>query len=224
MKKMMITLIGLLIVGCFTVSEKTVKDFIVIRDSIKNEIIQSADNVQNKIEAITQNYKNQINNETASIVTSSENMQVQEAGIGEIFGCTPSKPKPMETTEIKPSVQETPPVPEKPIVVEKPIDIKKIEKATIIDVKTSSSLVKGRVMITSWKVKLNKTSIDKVKKGAKVRIFIDYCYYESGKIEKDGTVSFDIGWHPPIKGKVGVSLFTPNNGSGIQHCSMLIRI
>jgi hypothetical protein len=86
-------------------------------------------------------------------------------------------------------------------------------------------------MFTKLNVELNKEGLDKVKKGAKVRIFIDYCYYESDKIEKDGTISFNIKWHPPltpVKGKIGVSLFmqtnTPEISSGIQYCSITIKI
>ena len=85
-------------------------------------------------------------------------------------------------------------------------------------------------MFTKINVELNEEGLNKVKEGAKVRIFIDYCYYESGEIASDGTVVFNIDWHPPlapVEGKVGMSLFmqtnTPEIGSGIQYTSMVVN-
>jgi len=220
MKKIIVVLFGILLVSCFTVSEQTVKDMIVVRDSVKLEIEQKILQLQKQILSTANVYK-----EYESAKKDYDNIQVQTAGVGEIFGCTPSKPT--QPIVVKPP-EVTHPVAQTPPVIEEKPQVKKVEKPAIIDVKSSSKLVNGRMIMNSWKVKLNKLGIDKVKKGAKVRIFIDYCYYESGQLEKDGTVTFNINWHPPVKGKIGVALFmqtnTPQIGSGVQYCSIVMNV
>jgi len=239
MKKYLLVALMAFVIGCFSSSPKIIKDIINGSDSIKNSFESELVRIDNEIKSISQSYKvearmeNKVEtkvNETTII----DNPQVMEARLGDTFGCTPKKSEQSKgevTRKIEPLIS----VPQKPVVQTPIVPVVKVTpksaKSAIISVKKEWSLVDGRMMFTKWNVKLNKTALDKVKLGAKVRIFIDYCYYESDKIEKDGTVSFNIEWHPPLaptKGKIGVSLFmqlnTPEIGSGIQYCSTIIKI
>ena len=237
MKNYLLVAIVAFVIGCFSSSPRIIKDVITGSDSIKNSFESELVRIDNEIKSISQSYKVEAKMENkvetkVKETTIIDNPQVMEARLGDTFGCTPKKSEESKGEIIR-KIGSPIQVPQKPVVVEKPKPkvTPKSAKPAIISVKNDWTLVDGRMMFTKWNVKLNKAGLDKVKKGAKVRIFIDYCYYESNKIEKDGTVSFNIEWHPPLaptKGKIGVSLFmqldTPEIGSGIQHCSIVIKI
>jgi hypothetical protein len=232
MKKYFITLLLGFVIGCFASSPKVTTNVISTTESIKNRIELKVTEIKEEINMISQSYKPQ----TAAVkevkIEDVNDQKIIKAGIGN-FGCSPDKPE--KVYIIKPMS-----VPQKSIEKAKPkskvVKVKTVRKSrqskpAIISVKQDWSLVDGRMMFTTWKVKLNKAGLDKVKMGARVRIFIDYCYYESDEIQKDGTVTFNIAWHPPLaptKGKIGVSLFlqlnVPEIGSGIQYCSTIIKV
>jgi hypothetical protein len=217
MKKYLAVAVLSFILGCFWSSPKVVIDIVRGADSIKSNIETGMTKLEDEIKSLSETYKVEASKQAKVY----ENTQVMQAG----FACTPEKPKPKE--EPKPEVV-------KPVEPAKPTPAPQVVapaavKPRIVSVKAEQNLVAGRMMITKMNIKLNKEALDKVKKGAKVRIFIDYCYYESDKIESDGTVGIYIGWHPPLKpvnGKVGVSLFMQTNnpeiGSGVQYTSIII--
>ena len=232
MKKYLLVAVMAFVVGCLSSSPKIIKDIINGNDSIRSSVESELVRIKSEIKIISQFYEVKATSESKTEAkiketSSIDEPQVIKAGFGDTFGCTPKKPL-EETKKIEkpePSVVPTQvaPTPVVPVV--------KVAKPSIINVKSEATLVDGRLMMTKWNVKLNKEALDKVKKGAKVRIFIGYCYHESDKIESDGTVSFNIEWHPPLsrtEGKIGVSLFmqtnTPEIGSGIQYCSTVINI
>jgi len=231
MKKYLVISLLSFILGCFASSPKVAINIISTADFVKSSIELELSKLENEIKLISQSYKVEETTESKVEIKIKEtiivdNVQVIEAGFGDIFGCTPSKPVEEPKKEVKPSVPQTQVTPDLAVKV-----VPRVAKPNIVSVKNESTLVNGKMLLTKWNVKLNKEGLDKVKKGAKVRIFIGYCYYESGKIEKDGTVSFNIEWHPPLsrtEGKIGVSLFmqlnTPEIGSGIQYCSTVINI
>jgi hypothetical protein len=243
MKKYLAVALVSFIIGCFSSSPNLVKNFTDGVDTIRGSFVKSEisridkeiSTIDSKIELILQSYKVEDSKESKTETKIKEtiivsNQQPLEAGFGNIFGCTPSKPPEEIKKEVKIIPVEPPPSPPVPTVIFSPA-AKIIVKSAIISVKNQSTLVNGKIILNKWNVKLNKEGLNKVKKGAKVRIFIGYCYYESDKIEKDGTVSFNIEWHPPLnraEGKIGVSLFmqtnTPDIGSGIQYCSTIIRV
>lgn len=229
MKKYLVIAVFSFILGCFASSPKLAIDIVRTADSIKTNIELELTRLEDEIKLISHFYKTEVSKEARIEIKSEKlttDIQVMEAGLGDIFGCSPTKPK--EPKKLEPQVTPTPPMkvtPTQPVKV-----IAEVTKPKIISVKAVQNSVDGRMMFTKVNVKLNKQGLDKVKKGAKVRIFIDYCYYESDKIESDGTIGFDIGWHPPLKpvnGKVGVSLFMQTNnpeiGSGVQYASIIVN-
>ena len=120
----------------------------------------------------------------------------------------------------------------KPVEIEKKIEIilserlekpiyKEIEKPQIISKPAIISVKKeGNI----WKVTLNQIGKSLIKKGVRIRIFIDYCYYES----EHGSNMIKIDWHPPNINRVGVALFqqtdNPEIGSGKTFCSAILNI
>ena len=216
MKKYLVVAVLSFILGCFATSPRIAVDIINRADSVRDNIELQLSKIKSEIASVSLSYKTEL----------SQNRTAKESNIGDTpvmlagFGCKPTKPKEPE----KPKPPEVKPEP-------KPVELTPaVSKPKIISVRGEQNLVSGRMMFTKMKVELNKEGLDKVKKGAKVRIFIDYCYYESDKIESDGTVGFNIDWHPPlapVKGKIGVSLFMQTNnpeiGSGIQYTSMVVN-
>lgn len=55
---------------------------------------------------------------------------------------------------------------------------------------------------SEWEVNLNESAIKLIKSGAKVRLHVDYCWYE-GKLE-DNRVIFKPDWHPGGRVSVGI--------------------
>ena len=236
MKKYLLVAIVAFVVGCLSSSPKIIKDVINGTDSIRSSFESEISRIDNEIKLISQSYKVKavVENKTETKESNiSYDSKVIEAGSAEIFGCSPAPKKPEDTGKIQ-RLEPTISVLKKPVIkvpAKASRIVSKSIRPAIISVKADWELVDGRMMFTAWKVKLNKAGIDKVKIGAKVRIFIDYCYYEGDKIDKDGSVIVNLDWHPPlapVKGKIGVSLFmqlnTPEIGSGIQYCSTIIKI
>jgi hypothetical protein len=231
MKKYLVVAMLSFILGCFASSPKVAMNIVSTAGSIKSNVELELTKLENEIKLISESYKVEtIKAEIKNEKSTGSDIKVMEAGLGDIFGCTPSKPKEPKKPQMTPE-QPVKVTPEQPVKVTSPAKATaEVVKPRIIGVRAVQNLVAGRMMLTKINVKLNKEGLNKVKKGARVRIFIDYCYYESGKIESDGTVGFDIGWHPPLKpvdGKVGISLFMQTNnpeiGSGIQYTSIIIN-
>jgi len=222
MKKVLLFSILFVVIGCYSAPNKIFIEPIAIPadagSAFQSELVQ----IKNQIEVKTSYVEKAIS--AAQTVKST-------------FGCTSEPKEPngvIKETPLPPPVAEPKPtpVPERwRLAVDTKLKPVTVQKSAILGVKTDWELKDGRMMFTKWKVKLNKAAIEKVKIGAKVRIFIDYCYYESNQLDKDGNVIFDIDWHPPmnpVKGKVGVSLFfqfnTPEIGSGVTYCSTVVRV
>ncbi|OGM09322.1 hypothetical protein A2Z67_05265 [Candidatus Woesebacteria bacterium RBG_13_36_22] len=116
------------------------------------------------------------------------------------FGCVPDKPEEPKMTDVKPKLEE-------PKQLIKPVKAKAKAKAVIYGVKKQGN---------TFVVKVNKSAMKD--KNTRVRVFIGYCYYEGGEIDKDGNVKVLVEWYPPNQTKIGVSVFQltnhPEIGSG----------
>lgn len=124
------------------------------------------------------------------------------------MGCRPKEEAPKVVVK-----KDAPPMEDR-VVVPKPV---KPPSPKILKVKSYSG-----TMMSSVSVTLDKRAASLVRKGASVRIFINYCCYESRDIDANGVVVVQMDWIPPNpSGKIGVAVFQPTNayGSGYNVCS-----
>ena len=134
------------------------------------------------------------------------------------MGCNPPATPPVEKKIEAPKITE---VPAPPVV-------KKISKPAIIRAEAMNNLKVAN--IKGWEnvitVKLNKQAANRIRKGAKVRVFIGNCYYEGTKVDKSGNVNIQVEWTPPNpSGKIGVQVWQPTSqyGDGYSICSVVVK-